>query len=151
MDRLSLLKRIHTKLEAKNKLSQFLVLVSFLTTFGIVRTITHLQRLGLIPNQSGALHIHHLVPGIFLLLISGYIEISFWVNKRLRLIMAVFFGIGAALTIDEFALWLFLRDVYWSNQGRDSIDLVILTVTIFSLVFLFSEIHDHNWIKKLKF
>jgi hypothetical protein len=63
--------------------------------------------------------------------------------------MAVLFGIGAALTIDEFALWLYLRDVYWAKQGRDSIDAFIFVIIIFSIAFLISEIHDHAWIKKL--
>ncbi len=43
---------------------------------------------------------------------------------------AILFGIGAALTLDEFALWLHLEDVYWSEQGRQSIDAVI----VFSIV-----------------
>ena len=54
--------------------------------------------------------------GIILVLISGYIGIAFWPVHRLRALMAVLFGIGAALTIDEFALWLYLKDVYWEKQ-----------------------------------
>lgn len=63
--------------------------------------------------------------------------------------MAILFGIGAALTIDEFALWLYLKDVYWAKQGRDSVDAVIVAIIILSLTFLLSEIHDHSWIKKI--
>jgi hypothetical protein len=40
--------------------------------------------------------------------------------------MAILYGLGAALTLDEFALWLNLRDVYWAKEGRSSIDAVIL-------------------------
>ena len=145
------IQELYTRLETRNRLPQFLVLGSFLVTFGIARLITHLQRLDFLPNQGDILHIHHLVPGIFLLLISGYIGISFWINYKLRIVVAVLFGMGAALTIDEFALWLFLRDVYWEKQGRDSIDLVIIAAIVFGLVFLLSEVYDHRWLKRLKF
>lgn len=63
--------------------------------------------------------------------------------------MAILFGIGAALTIDEFALWLYLRDVYWERQGRDSIDAMIYVIIIFSIIFVISEVHDHKWIKRI--
>jgi len=90
-----------------------------------------------------------LVFGILLLLFCGYIGISFWASDRVRHVMAILFGIGAALTIDEFALWLYLDDVYWHDLGRISIDAIIYTFAIFSLAFVISEIHDHKWIKKL--
>lgn len=129
---------------------QLLVLVSFLLTFGITRAITHLQKAGLLPNQHGAVHIHHLVPGIFLLLISGYLGISFWTKKKIRLIVAILFGIGAALTIDEFALWLYLQDVYWEKQGRDSVDAIIITATILAIAYLLSSIQSHKTVIKIK-
>lgn len=144
-----MLKGFIKRLKDSQRLSQLLILVSFLITFATVRIITHLQQLNLLPNQSkNILHIHHLVPGIILLIISGYVGISFWSVQKLRTLMAVLFGIGAALTIDEFALWLYLKDVYWEKQGRDSIDAFIVVIIIFSIVFLISEIHDHSWIKK---
>ncbi len=143
------LKSIIKKTKDSKRLSQILILLSFLISFALVRTVTHLQKAGLLPNQNGLLHIHHLVPGIFLLIFSGYIGISFWASDRIRHIMAILFGIGAALTIDEFALWLYLRDVYWERQGRDSIDAIIYVIIIFSIIFVISEIHDHMWIKRL--
>ncbi len=132
------------------RLTQLLILTSFLITFWLVRTITNLQRLNVIPNQTGDLHIHHLVPGIILLLISGYCGLSFWNLRLIRVPMAVCFGVGAALTIDEFALWLYLQDVYWEKQGRDSLDAVIITITIISMVFILSEAHDHIIARKVK-
>ena len=63
--------------------------------------------------------------------------------------MAVTFGIGAALTIDEFALWLYLKDVYWLEQGRDSIDAIIITGSLFTLAYMISAVHDHYVVKKL--
>ena|ERR1035437_1836572 len=145
-----MLKRFIKRLKDSKRQCQFLILISFLITFTIIRIITHLQKLNILPNQGNdILHIHHLVPGIILLLISGYIGISFWSVHKLRTLVAVLFGIGAALTIDEFALWLYLRDVYWVKQGRDSIDAFIFVIIIFGIIILISEIHDHSWIEKL--
>lgn len=142
-------KSIIVRIKNSKRLSQILILLSFLISFALVRTVTHLQKYGILPNQDGILHIHHLVPGIFLLILSGYVGISFWASDKVRHFMAILFGIGAALTIDEFALWLYLRDVYWEKQGRDSIDAIIYVVIIFSIAFVISEIHDHNWIRRI--
>jgi hypothetical protein len=145
-----MLKSFIKRLKDSKRLSQFLVLISFLITFAIVRIITHLQKLNILPNQGNdILHIHHLVPGIILLLISGYIGISFWSVHKLRTLMAVLFGIGAALTLDEFALWLFLSNVYWAKQGRDSIDAVVIAIIFLTLAFVLSELADHQFIKRL--
>lgn len=108
-----------------------LMLVAFGVTFGITRFITHSIRaerfswLGDI--EAGDTHIHHLVWGIILLLVTGLLAV--YVQPPLE-VTAVVFGIGAALTLDEFALWLHLDDVYWSEQGRQSIDAVIVFVII---------------------
>lgn len=126
---------------------QLLILVTFLFTFVTVRIVTHLQKAGILPNQSGMLHIHHMVPGILLLLLSGYIGISYWHHDTLRKVNAVLFGIGAALTVDEFALWLFLQDVYWARQGRDSVDVVIIIAILFSIGAVLSEINGNRGIK----
>ncbi|HSX40156.1 MAG TPA: hypothetical protein VLF68_00945 [Candidatus Saccharimonadales bacterium] len=126
----------------QDKLSQVLVLVSFLLTFFVVRLITHLQKANIIPQQQGVFHLHHLVPGIFLILISGYIGVSYLSNETLRKITAVLFGIGAALTLDEFALWLFLKDVYWSKQGRDSVDAAVIVVVLLTFALLIREVKE---------
>jgi hypothetical protein len=109
---------------------QFFLFIAFILTFIIVRFITisirDERKLPFIRNVSaGGTHIHHLVPGIFLLLIAGYLSAAldgwWW-----RDIIAIFFGIGAALTLDEFALWLHLEDVYWLEQGRISLRAVMI-------------------------
>jgi len=116
----------------------FLASLAFLVTFAIVRGITHLIRAGVGPLQnvtSGGLHIHHLVWGILLLLVVGYVWLleigvgSSWVAS----LTAIAFGVGAALTLDEFALWLNMRDVYWERQGRESIDAVIIFAGLLSV------------------
>jgi hypothetical protein len=115
-----------------------IILVSFLTTFAIVRLITHAIRADRFKHvlrnvqTAGGLHIHHLVPGIILLILSGYLGIGLADDVSINFV-AVLFGIGAALTLDEFALWLHLEDVYWAKEGRDSIDAVVIVATILTI------------------
>lgn len=124
-----------------HKQPQALILVSFLATFIIVRAITHSIRAGrggrLLHNVStpGGTHLHHLVPGIVLLLVSGYLGTGLPPDVP-REPFAAMFGIGAALTLDEFALWLHLEDVYWTREGRQSIDAVVIATTISSMAIL---------------
>jgi hypothetical protein len=128
----AVLKRLyHFHFQDERRERLFLASVAFLVTFGIVRGITHLIRAGIGPFHnvtSGGLHIHHLVWGILLLLVVGYVWLlevgvgSTWVAS----LTAIAFGVGAALTLDEFALWLNMQDVYWDRQGRESIDAVII-------------------------
>jgi hypothetical protein len=126
----------HFKSERRERL--FLASIGFLVTFGIVRLITHAIRAGVGPFHnvtSGGLHIHHLVWGIFLLLLVGYVWLietgvgSSWMAS----VTAFAFGVGAALTLDEFALWLNLQDVYWAQAGRTSIDAVIIFISLLSV------------------
>lgn len=117
-----------TDIVGAGKQPEFLIFLSFVLTFIAVRGITHAIRAGKGKRffrdvSSGGRHIHHLVWGILLLLITGYIGLAF---DRVHNVLAVFFGIGAALTLDEFALWLNLEDVYWAKQGRRSIDAVFI-------------------------
>lgn len=118
----------------------FLFFVAFLLTFGFIRTSTHMIRAQVKwwPGnvQVGGTHIHHLVWGILLLLICGFIAISLDPESPWREVVAVFFGIGTGLTLDEFALWLNLKDVYWSKQGRSSIDAVVIAAAVSGLLLL---------------
>lgn len=134
----------------QNRLAQFVILISFFLTFVTVRIITYLQKAGLLPNQMGPLHIHHMVPGIILVLVTGYIGLSFWEDVRTRITTALLFGIGAALTIDEFALWLFLKDVYWEKEGRLSVDAAIITIAILLFLFLLNDVHRKRKQRHLK-
>ncbi len=114
--------------------AQLLFFVAFLASFGFIRMSTHMIRAQVSwwpGNVSvGGTHIHHLVWGILLLLIFGWIGIAVDPDSPWREIAAVMFGIGAGLTLDEFALWLNLKDVYWEKQGRRSIDAVIIAAAI---------------------
>jgi hypothetical protein len=126
---------------APGRSTAFLVLTAFLVTFVFIRTSARLIRN---PNvtwwpgnvQSGGLHIHHLVWGICLVLIAGFLGFAADLQSPWWPIAAIAFGIGAGLTIDEFALWLYLRDVYWSQQGRLSVDAAIIAAVFALLVVL---------------
>jgi hypothetical protein len=118
----------------------FVVLVAFLVSFLLIRTSARLTRsVSWWPGgvQSGGVHLHHLVWGICLLLVSGFIAFA---AEPLRApwwhIDAILFGVGAGFTLDEFALWVRLEDVYWTEQGRSSVDAVVVAVAFAGLVVL---------------
>jgi hypothetical protein len=121
----------------KGELPALLLLISFGVTFGLTRFITHSirsERFSWLGNiEAGDTHIHHLVWGICLLLVSGLLAVA--VQPPFE-VTAIVFGIGAALTLDEFALWLHLDDVYWSEQGRQSIDAVIVFAIVSGFMVL---------------
>jgi hypothetical protein len=120
--------------------AEFLFFVAFLATFGFIRTSAHLIRAQVRwwPGNVnvGGTHIHHLVWGILLLLITGYIGVAIAPDSPWKEIVAVLFGIGTGLTLDEFALWLDLKDVYWSAQGRRSIDAVVVAAALSGVVLV---------------
>ena len=112
---------------------QLVSAASFFVTFATVRAITHSIRAGIGPFRNvtpGGRHIHHMTFGIIGLLLVGYLwmlEIGTATSdRRSSRLTSATFGSGAALTLDEFALWLNLKDVYWARQGRESIDAVVL-------------------------
>jgi hypothetical protein len=134
---------IRTTIPDRPRRRMFISSVSFLITFLGVRLMVHR-----IVNHQGhfqwvmvrGLHIHHLVWGILILLLVGYgwlldlgrshSPTSIFLSR----LMAVSYGVGAALTLDEFALWLNLDpDAYWTSAGRESIDAVILFGSILAV------------------
>jgi hypothetical protein len=78
----------------------------------------------------GGLHIHHLVFGIVLMMLSGFANFVIQPNSPWFEVLAGVFGVGMGLTLDEFALWLYLDDVYWTEQGRSSVDAVVFAAII---------------------
>jgi len=119
------------------KLPPLLTLFAFVATFLITRFITRMIRAGRGPfrnnvSASGT-HVHHSVPGLALLIVGAFTAVS--VNSSpLTEIAAVAVGVGTSLVLDEFALILHLKDVYWSSEGRISVELVGLAAA--SLAFV---------------
>ena len=127
---------VHQQIPDRPHRRLFLASVSFFITFLAVRLLVasithHIGPFGYV--EMGGRHIHHLVWGILLLLISGYATLAEMgtgtspLSILLSRLLSVSYGIGAALTLDEFALWLNLdAAAYWSRQGRESIDAIVL-------------------------
>jgi len=121
--------------------SVLIVFAAFLISFLFIRTSARLMRSPKVPwwpgsvTTEGGLHLHHLVFGIVLMLIGGTLGFALdesqapWIE-----LAAVAFGIGAGLTFDEFALWVHLQDVYWSDEGRQSVDAAVIAIAFVGLV-----------------
>jgi hypothetical protein len=115
-----------------------LTFIAFVTTFLVTRAITRFIRAGHGPfhdhvTQAGT-HVHHSVPGIILLVVGAFIAVGSATPDVIFGIAAVMIGVGVSLVLDEFALILHLQDVYWSDEGRLSINLVSLTAAYLGLV-----------------
>ena len=90
---------------------------------------------GSVVSESGV-HLHHLVFGIVTMMISGAVGFTVLGDSPWAEICAFAFGVGAGLTIDEFALWVYLEDVYWSEEGRVSIDATVIAAAVMGLILL---------------
>ena len=113
----------------------FVASLAFFVSFAILRGITYSIHHSAGPFRNIVVknvHIHHLVWGVLLLLVVGYLwlaQVGLGVgesSRRASTLTAMLYGVAAALTLDEFALWLNLEDVYWTRKGRQSIDAVFL-------------------------
>ncbi len=115
----------------------FFLLLAFLLTFVAVRTYTRLGRVrGWRSGSVRGVHLHHLVPGIVASLAAGTAIIGFRPGDDSLLLLSALFGVGAALTLDEFALVLHLDDVYWTAEGRSSIEATLMGFTFAALCLL---------------
>jgi hypothetical protein len=129
-------------LDDRGQRAGFILLGSFLAAFLFIRTSARLIRSPKVSwwpgsvTTKGGLHLHHLVWGIVLILVSGFLNFVLRPGSPGLEILAAAFGIGAGLTLDEFALWVHLEDVYWSNEGRASIDAVVVAALLGGLVVL---------------
>jgi hypothetical protein len=128
-------------IQVPGKEAHFLILIAFVCSFGFIRTSAHMIRAqvswwpGNVETKSGT-HIHHLVWGILLLMVMGYLGIATAIPDPWFELVAIGFGIGMGLALDEFALWLNLEDVYWKEKGRESIDAVVVTVALLVIALL---------------
>jgi hypothetical protein len=129
-------------LDDRGQRAGFILLGFFLASFLFIRTSARLIRNPKITwwpgsvTTKGGLHLHHLVWGIVLILVSGFLNFVLRPGSPGVEILAAMFGIGAGLTLDEFALWIHLEDVYWSQEGRVSIDAVVVATLLGGLIVL---------------
>jgi hypothetical protein len=127
-------------------------LIAFLVTFLVLRIITAIIHFEVFPHgpfrnlvtQSG-LHIHHLFWGILLLMLTGFAALATRAPQW-HLRIAIVFGIALALTLDEFALWLRLADVYWSPEGLESLKAAAFAAGVLAL-YAFGQPFWHALVK----
>jgi hypothetical protein len=127
---------------AEEKQAIFLVVVGFLLSFAFIRMSTRLMRSPRVPWWPGSVvsdsgvHVHHLVFGIVAMMLAGTVGFVALGDSPYSEISAFVFGVGAGLTIDEFALWVYLDDVYWAEEGRVSIDATVIAAAVMGLLLL---------------
>jgi hypothetical protein len=122
-------------LDSEGQRAGLILLLGMLVSFGFIRFSTRMIRrqVSWWPGNievGGGLHIHHLVFGIVLMMVAGFVSYAALPDSPWREILAASFGVGMGLTLDEFALWLYLEDVYWAEEGRRSVDAVIFAAII---------------------
>jgi cell division protein FtsW (lipid II flippase) len=128
-------------LDAASTRAGLVVLAAFLLSFLFIRTSARLMRSPRVTwwpgsiKTEGGLHVHHLVFGIVLLLATGF-ALALQPPSPWLEIAAGAFGVGAGLTLDEYALWLHLEDVYWAEEGRRSVDAVVIAALIGGLILM---------------
>ncbi|HET7122308.1 MAG TPA: hypothetical protein VFI17_13780 [Solirubrobacterales bacterium] len=130
------------RLERHDEQGLFLVLAGFILSFAFIRMSTRLMRSPKVPWWPGSIvsdsgvHLHHLVFGIVTMMAAGALGFLALGHSPWAELCAFAFGIGAGLTIDEFALWVYLDDVYWAEEGRSSIDATVIAAAGMGLVLL---------------
>lgn len=116
----------------------FIMLLSFILTYVITRGYTRIaRRTGWGSASFGGVHTHHMVFGLVMAFSAGALIFAFTPPQgAFFLLLAALFGCGASLVLDEFALIFHLQDVYWEQEGRKSVDAVVLAVVLGSLLLL---------------
>ena len=109
---------------------------AFVLTFLTTRTITRLIRAGKGPFHnvsSGGVHMHHSTPGVVLLIVGGFTGVGSPPLSGWTYLAGLLVGIGASLVLDEFAMIFRLQDVYWSQEGQLSVNVVTLAAACVGL------------------
>jgi hypothetical protein len=122
----------YSELDARER-AALLSWLGFTGTFGFVRALTYSIKSGKGPFHNlsvGGEHLHHYMWGIGMLAGVGAIAVHGEDTQRRHPAVATSYGVGLALIVDEFALLLDLRDVYWARQGRISVDLGVGGVSL---------------------
>ena len=131
----------HLQIVNTGRLPLFCFFVAFVGSFVCIRLSVRLIRAKVRwwPGnfRTGSLHVHHMVFGVVLMGVGGIAQLAAPQHSLVwRSIPAGIFGVGTALVLDEFALILHLRDVYWRKEGRLSIDAVFAAVGVTALLLI---------------
>jgi hypothetical protein len=128
-------------LSGEGERAGLILLGAMLLSFLLIRVSTRLMRSPKVTwwpgsiKTEGGLHVHHLVFGIVMMLFAGFL-LALQLDSPWMELSAAAFGIGAGLTLDEYALWLQLEDVYWAEEGRRSVDAVIVAAIVGGLILM---------------
>jgi len=133
---------LHQRIPDRPRRRLLIATTSFLIAFigvrlAVVLVYFHVPPFGWV--TVGSLHVHHLVWGILLLLVSGYGMVAEWGTRATPIsvlasrLLSISYGVGAALTLDEFTMWLDIRDSTWTFQGRESIDAVVVFAALLAV------------------
>jgi hypothetical protein len=128
-------------LSGEGERAGLILLGAMLLSFLLIRLSTRLMRSPKVTwwpgsiKTEGGLHVHHLVFGIVMMLFAGFL-LALQLDSPWMELSAAAFGIGAGLTLDEYALWLQLEDVYWAEEGRRSVDAVIVAAIVGGLILM---------------
>jgi hypothetical protein len=109
---------------------------AFVVTFVTTRTVTRLIRAGKGPFHNvstGGVHMHHSTPGVVLLIVGGFSGVGSPPLSVWTYLAALLVGVGASLVLDEFAMIFRLQDVYWSQEGQLSVNVVTLAAACVGL------------------
>ena len=133
-------------IDTANHRAGVILFAAFLLSFGFIRVSTRLMRSPRVPWWPGSIktesvHVHHMVFGIVLMIATGFVGFAVDPPSPWLEICAAGFGIGVGLTVDEFALWLYVEDVYWAKEGRASTDAALICFAIGGLVLAGSAPH----------
>ena len=122
----------------EGKEPMFLLFIAFFVTFVLTRVYTRLARVyGWGSASAGGVHMHHMVPGVILMAVCGALGFTtVYDNGVAAGILAIGFGAGTALTLDEFAMIFHVRDVYWSEEGRTSVDAMLMGLAFAGLLLV---------------
>ena len=135
----------HDVITERHRLPLLLCFSAFIATFSVTRLITRTIRAGRGPFKdnvsASGLHVHHAVPGIILLIVGALMAVGTSARPYIE-IAGVLVGVGTSLVLDEFALILHMSDVYWTEDGRVSVELVSLTVACLGFVLVGSNPFD---------
>jgi hypothetical protein len=117
----------------------FIIFISFLVTFIVSRSYVYMVQKDILVGPLfveaiiiRGIHVHHLNFGIVILAICGFTAL-YDLRPRIHRITAIFYGIGLALTFDEFALWLLLEDNYYARVTYDAI--IIITLIFLNIIY----------------
>jgi glucose dehydrogenase len=136
-----------SKTETKQRLARY-VLVAFLATFIAARVVVFLIMSRTIPDlflHVGGTHVHHLNYGIFLLAgVGAYLVFQHPVDRRLR-VAATLYGVGLALTFDEFGMWLHLGGGYWQRASFDAVVVIAAALGLIMVAPSIKRFRPRHW------